>query len=49
MPLKKGSSKAVVSENIREMMAAGHPQDQAVAASLRNAGKSRKPTKPKKK
>lgn len=37
MPLKPGKSKAVVSANIKEMMAAGHPQKQAVAASLRNA------------
>ena len=35
MPLKKGKSKAVVSSNIREMVAAGHPQDQAVAAAMR--------------
>ena len=37
MPLKPGKSKAVVSENIKEMMAAGHPQKQAVAAALNNA------------
>jgi len=37
MPLKPGKSKAVVSENIREMVKSGHPQKQAVAASLRNA------------
>jgi hypothetical protein len=42
MPLKKGSPKKVVSENIREMIAAGHPRDQAVAAALREAGKSKK-------
>lgn len=41
MPLKKGRSKATVSGNIREMMRAGHPQDQAVAASMRMAGKSK--------
>ena len=38
MPLKPGSSKAVVGENIREMVKAGHPQKQAVAAALHNAG-----------
>ena len=42
MPLKKGSSKKVISGNIREMVKAGHPQDQAVAASLRNAGVKKK-------
>ncbi len=40
MPLARGSSKAVISNNIREMMASGHPQDQAVAASLNNARRS---------
>jgi hypothetical protein len=35
MPLKRGRSRAVVSENIREMVAAGHPQNQAVAAAMR--------------
>src|SRR5689334_9402160 len=42
MPLRKGSSKAVVSMNIREMMAAGHPRMQAIAAAMRTAGKSRR-------
>lgn len=37
MPLIKSGSKAAISTNIREMMAAGHPQNQAVAAALRNA------------
>jgi hypothetical protein len=40
MPLKKGSSKKTISSNIREMKAAGHPQAQAVAASLDQARKS---------
>jgi hypothetical protein len=31
-----------VSSNIKEMMAAGHPQAQAVAASLSNARKSKR-------
>jgi hypothetical protein len=42
MPLKKGKSNAVVSENIREMMQSGHPQNQSVAAALSNAGRSRR-------
>jgi len=40
VPLKKGSSQKVVSENIREMMRSGHEQKQAIAASLAEARKS---------
>lgn len=40
MPLKKGKSKNVVKENIKEMMESGHPQKQAVAAALTQARKS---------
>lgn len=43
MPLMKGSSKEVISENIREMVKAGHPQKQAVAASYRMARKAKRP------
>ncbi len=42
MPLKAGKSNEVVSGNISEMMHAGYPQDQAVAASMRKAGRKRK-------
>lgn len=41
MPLKKGKSQATISQNIREMMAAGHPQKQAIAASLQTARESK--------
>ena len=41
MPLKKGKSKRVISENIREMMHSGHPQKQAVAAAMSMAHKKR--------
>lgn len=41
MPLKKGKSEKTVSFNIKEMMKAGHPQDQAVAAALSTARKAR--------
>lgn len=42
MPLHPGSSDEVVSENISEMMHSGHPQKQAIAASLKKAGRSNK-------
>jgi hypothetical protein len=40
MPLHKGKSKEIISENISEMVHAGHPQKQAVAASLNKADES---------
>jgi hypothetical protein len=39
MPLIKSGSRAAVSQNISEMVHAGHPQKQAVAAALSNARK----------
>jgi hypothetical protein len=37
MPLAKGSSQKTISTNIGEMIASGHPKDQAIAAALNTA------------
>lgn len=42
MPLKKGNSNAVVSQNVKELKQAGYPTKQAVAIALDKAGKSNK-------
>ena len=42
MPLKRGSSKKTISENIRREMHAGKPQAQAIAIAMRKAGKPRR-------
>jgi hypothetical protein len=42
MPLKKGSSKKTISQNIRAEMRAGRPQKQAIAIAMRSAGKSKR-------
>jgi hypothetical protein len=41
MPLQKGSSKETISHNIAEMVKAGHPQKQAVAAAYHEAGETK--------
>ncbi len=40
MPLKKGKTKEVISENIRELVHSGRPQRQAVAIALSEARRS---------
>ena len=42
MPLKPGKSRKIISQNISEMIRAGHPRDQAIAAALNKARKKRK-------
>lgn len=41
MPMKKGASQKTISSNIAEMIKAGHPRDQSVAAALNVARKAR--------
>jgi hypothetical protein len=42
MPLKKGKSRKVINDNTKEMIQAGYRPDQAYAASMKKAGKSKK-------
>ena len=42
MPLKKGTSKKTVSQNIRTEMKAGKPQKQAVAIAMETKRRSKK-------
>lgn len=44
MPLKKGHGQKTVDENISEMVKAGHPEDQSIAAAYDSARKSAKST-----
>ena len=48
MPLKKGKSEKIISENIRELRNTGRPERQSIAIAMSKAGKSRKkvPAKP---
>ena len=41
MPLTPGKSQKTISHNISEMIASGHPRDQAIAAALSTARKTR--------
>ena len=41
MPLTKGSSSKVISQNIKIEMKHGKPQKQAIAIALRSAGKTK--------
>lgn len=47
MPLKKGKSQKVISENIGELRRAGYPAKQAAAISYSEAGESKKSPKAK--
>ena len=46
MPLKKGSSDEVVSQNIAKLVAEGYPRRQAVAIAMEQAGKDKLQPKP---
>lgn len=47
MPLKKGKSKKVIGENIRELRHSGKPEKQSIAIAMSEAGKSNKKKKKK--
>lgn len=45
MPLKKGKSKKVISENISELCHSGRAENQSIAIAMSEAGKSKKKKK----
>jgi hypothetical protein len=45
MPLKKGKSNKVVSENISELRNSGRPERQSIAIAMSEAGRSKKKKK----
>ncbi len=47
MPLKKGSSKKVISANISELRHSGRPEKQSIAIAMSEAGKSKQKKKKK--
>lgn len=42
MPLQSGSSKEVISSNIKELVKSGYPHAQAIAIAIHNAKKKKK-------